>query len=462
MNRYPGTAQWAKICYGVDPNGAGPLIVRAVREKGSVRYTKTVPTDNRLTTEIAAGTAVFAGYLTTRESLTRWLTAPFDSTAKTEKVLPSLLDVLLPFPLEDCVYHFFNIQPNAEGKTRALAAVARRTDIEKKLKAFQDLGVDPVILDQEGLALWTQSLHEIPFDPPSGEDNIGKHLRVIINLADNHTTLVVGDASGYISAHGTQQSNSEDLVRVLKTALPERPTSVQWVCTGPRAADQKQIGDLTTELTRLWPGSVLTHDDPEYFMPRAIATRALLGGPLRCNLRSGHLAHSRLRREVNRQSLLTRAILLAAGLLLCVSNIVWRQTYGYRVRKIDATFQSLAEHLRGQPVQGKGADALRQVSDSLNERLELMSPFLDSFDPSLTVTLASITSKAGQLDIRCELLALSREKASLTGCATGPNQLRQFSSDLKQLGFSNVEVKKRGMTPEGLIRFTMEAEESNE
>ncbi|MCX6997673.1 MAG: hypothetical protein NTV49_11445 [Kiritimatiellaeota bacterium] len=99
-------------------------------------------------------------------------------------MLPSLLDVQLPFPLETCLYQFPVVRADAAGRIRALAVAARRTEIAAQLDRCRALDLDPVVLDHEGLALWTQSLVEIPLAPPA--------LRVVAYLGAFRTALAVG------------------------------------------------------------------------------------------------------------------------------------------------------------------------------------------------------------------------------------------------------------------------------
>ena len=93
------------------------------------------------------------------------LRADSASRAKAEKVFPSLLDIQLPFPLEDCLYQFVEFRRTSEGMVSALVCAARREAIQACLDRYQAQGADPMLLDHEGLALWTQSLVEWPVDP---------------------------------------------------------------------------------------------------------------------------------------------------------------------------------------------------------------------------------------------------------------------------------------------------------
>ena len=57
-------------------------------------------------------------------TVVRFITAPLASRGKALKVLPSLLDVQLPFPLEKCRFELLDVHETALGQTEADLRVA--------------------------------------------------------------------------------------------------------------------------------------------------------------------------------------------------------------------------------------------------------------------------------------------------------------------------------------------------
>ena len=186
-----------RVCYGVTLAGGVAVTVRAWRSSGgTVRQAVLTPGETAVRRPPAGGLAesarsggVTVGCLAVQESLTLWLNSPLASRAKAEKVLPALLDIQLPFPVEDCLYRFVEFRRTPEGTVSALVCAARREAIQACLERYQAQGTDPMLLDHEGLALWTQSLVEWPAEP--------RRYRVLICLANDHPfSILIRDDAG--------------------------------------------------------------------------------------------------------------------------------------------------------------------------------------------------------------------------------------------------------------------------
>lgn len=474
-----------RTCYGIDSRedltiaGEKPaekkvgdlIVVRAERipwpklwarraRRNRVNYTAVFPDDPSFVEEIR-DSKVVVGCLSVRESFTRWLEAPFAASSKAQKVFPTLLDIQLPFALEDCIYSFLNMSrvhpkdPLDKKATRALAVAARLADVEKKLESFKALGIDPIVLDHEGLALWTQSLRELPVQP----ETIALP-RVVICLNSGRSTLVIGRGEEFLGAHSVRYEDSSQINRLLKTyqgsADVGDPQSVtQWVYTGPGARDTELVKELHERLGKDWPGPSFVHDEPETFLARALATRAILPGPLRCNLRMGPLTHPKITQRARRQSIKTALLFMLAGLLLCSVNLTWGRLIKRKEAQIDRTFCSLADELAGYHLTARGDHALAIVRNKLDRRMDLMGPFLKAFEPSLTSTLSGIMEIGKKHELRYETLSLSRDKQVLIRGTSGDwNRCEKLSAYLQQNGFA-VKLDRKEALADGMIPFTI-------
>jgi Tfp pilus assembly PilM family ATPase len=154
------------------------------------------------------------GALPVRESLTRWVEVPFRNAGKAERVLAAALDIQLPFALEDCAYTFLEIR-RAVGRdaTRALAVAAREADVARRVDEMKARGVDPVVLDHEGLALWSQALRELPARAADGN-----RPRIVVYAGTDRSAIVVGLGEEYLGAYGLRSLDSVNLLRVLPAA----------------------------------------------------------------------------------------------------------------------------------------------------------------------------------------------------------------------------------------------------
>lgn len=440
-----------KSCCGVDLQSTPPVFVKAERSRGGVTCTP-VP---------SAGDLPAVGALSPAESLTCLLDAPFASFRKAEKVFPTLLDVQIPFPLEECVYAFLDpgsAAPTLEPRARALAVAARLADVEKKVESFKTVNLDPLALDHEGLALWTQSLREKP--PVTAPVS---RPRIVVCLREDRWILALGLGDRYISSHVLRAGDTAQVSRILKARLqaeptpgepPPKPSAIQWAWTGPGASNPALVRSLEEALLKDWPGSSWVHEKPETFLARALATRALLSGPLRCNLRAGPWTHPEMLRLSRRSARWILAAYLAAGLILCTANLYWSFAASRKESDLDREFKSLASRLAGYPMDIKGEQALKKVSDALTPQKEKLRPFMGPFEPSLVAVVGSLADIARQNDLRFETLTLARDKVSVSGTAGGWNRCEKLAESLRKAGYA-VKLERKDALIDDRIPFTV-------
>lgn len=467
-----GSVRWAGSCYGVDLQAGKPVIVRAERARGRVSCFPVSSGDPSFVNAVKSGKAIVAGSLTAGESLSCWLEVPFSSRQKALKVLPTLLDVQLPFALEDCAYDFITagdsqssgFQGWKEGKsekTTALAVAARFVDVRKKIDAFKTFGMSPVVLDQEGLALWSQSLSEIAVLP--GAEHAP---RVVIYLGSDRVTVAIGRGAEFISAHGVGQPNAGQIARLLKAQLGtpkgKMEAEVCWFWAGPGVVNSDLRSSLQQSLSVDWPGTSVVHDQPETFLARAVATRAITGGPLRCNLRSGVLQHEMITRRAEKEHAWTASLGLAAGILLCAVNIAWGIMVNNRENRLENTVAEVKDRLAGYHVAAMGENGIKMVREALGPRKELLKPFLRGFEPSLAGKVVSLTELAKKNDLRYETFSLSRDNVSVGGTAGGWKKCESLLDALKQMGYAVKMDRKESMADERISFSIITTGGSNE
>ena len=445
-----GHVQWARACYGVDLHEDGARVVHAVRSRSGIRCTELKVGD----LSGREDDAVCVGALSARESLMRWLEAPYGATDKAERVLPTLLDIQLPFALEDCVYAFLDVIRTAEGTTRALAVAARKSDVEKKLGMFGAEGVDPVVLDHEGVALWSRTLEERPVKSGS------RMPRALIHLDGRRSTLVIGRGTELLGVHGVRPGDTGQIVRMLHAQLGAHNggdgREIEWVWSGPGAMDGGAVSQMHQELQDEWPVRSYVHDAPEYFLARALATRALQPGPLRCNLRTDEFTHDRIAQRARGRAMLTAGVVLVSGILLCCVNPVVKLIGNSKLGSADRAFKTLAESLApGQVREAKGQHALGIVRSELEKETAALQPFLAAFEPSLGELLVSAMKTGKKNDLRYEMLSLSREKIEVRGTSSDWNS---FAGLLSLLGVGERHLNRRDAGADERIPFSIVAD----
>jgi hypothetical protein len=439
-----------RVSYGVDLQGNEPVIVRAERTRGKIsctEYGEVPPADPR---------AMVAGCLSTSESLTRWIEAPYASLGKARKVFPTLLDIRLPFALEDCAYQFVGPVRTGEGKTEVLAVVARLSDVRRKMEQYAALGMDPPILDQEGLALWSQSCREAP--DPAGEMDVP---RLVVYLGVDRTVLAVGRGRRFLNAHTLPSPDPREIGRLLRAWLGPDGGEVHWMWAGPAAGDKTRIGTIQTSLRQTWPGRSTVHTAPREFLARALASRAILPASLGCNLRSGELMHPVVRNRLMVRSVQPSVPVFLSGLLLLVAGLGTRIQARAREVRLDRQTAALVDRLAGYHVAARGEHALGVVTAELEKRFQRLQPFAQAFQPSLSGIVRSVVDTGRVSGLRYEELSLSRDEVRISGTAPGWESCEALMSGLREAGFA-VRLERRGELAEERVGFSIRSGSTDE
>lgn len=463
-----------RTCYGVALAGSAIRIVRARRlASGRLRQSVIQPASAAAPNALAwqqwlldkqQPTNLVAGCVLAQESLALWLQTPLTSLAKAKQVLPALLDVQLPFPLENCYYCCAEWRRTAAGTLRALAIVARRENLKARLMAYAEQGLQPAWLDHEGLALWSQSCHEHPL--------AADVYRVILCLELDHLALVVGRGDCFQNAHGllinltnlieASPERAGDLAgligriqRIMRAELPES-LPVHWMLGGAGAAQATLTTSLHQALAAEWPGPCLVHQEPETLLARALSARALTGAQPRCNLRVAELAHPLLRRRLRQRAWLTAGLFLASGLLLCALNLSERLLLKRRAVGINRSIELLAKELTQSSRIPYGQE-LREARKAMEQRSEQQQPFLDAFAPAALNSLAELL-RAGQASgVAYENLTLQRGGFSLRGACDDWDQCAQLAASLQALGYET-QLDRQEALQDAQVRFMIKGE----
>lgn len=449
---HPAPTSWARTAYGLDGNGDAPICIKAVRRGRSVVFSPATPAE----ATTSAPRTVLAACLYHRESFTRWLTAPIASPRKAETVFHSLLDVQLPFSVEDCEVALLATRPTPDGTgTRGLVAGARHEEIERKLAGLAALGLDPHVLDQESIALWQQGLSDTP--PVRGD----KTARIVVYLGPDRVTVVAGQAVEFIGAHSMRQSDGESIHRFLKSQFPETPPATLWLWTGPGATPDAVAG-LHAILAGRWPGATRIVNEPETFLARALAARALSSGRTGCNLRTGRLIHPDLARRQERQPLLQAGACLAAGLLLCAVNIAWLAGIQHRISTTQADLPRLAAAVTGTSNGLKPGQEAIVARRTMEQQAREMEPFLAAVDHPLRATLAAILTQAGTEGLGIEMLTLTRKNGVIHGLAPNLEKAVRLSQGVGGAGWTATIERKEPPPGEERVAFVIGMERTRE
>ena len=455
-----------RTAYGADLGRNHLVLVRVGRGDGAATlWQDTIDANNvrlqtiiaEITAAVASGRALLSAAMPATDAFARWLETPLSARDKALKVLPALLDVQLPFPLETCLYACANLQPDAAGHYRALAYAARRTEIEARLAQHRALGLDPMILPHEGFALWQQALTEIPLAP-----NVQ---RVVAYIGDARTALAVGHGrhgGELISLHGIRLGADElaapdasalrqwaGRVTQIIRALPETAEPIQWLWCGYGADRHTQLEDALASGERV-RFKMLT--EPSTYLARALAQTALLGKSMG-NLRSGDLTHAAVRAHGERVRRRAALNLCCAGLALAGLSLGWHAWLANREAHVQNEIVAVAAQLTGAAHIPYGQE-VATAQRTLKQRAAELQPFLDVFRPSLANELAEVLAAARVCHVTLDTLSHNGKSLILRGATDDWNRCDPFAARLRTLGYA-VELSREEAGADELVRFTL-------
>ncbi|HEY8240888.1 MAG TPA: hypothetical protein VIH35_05545, partial [Kiritimatiellia bacterium] len=374
----------------------------------------------------------------------------------------SILDIQLPFPIERCVCEFLEPREVAGGQVEALAVAVRREDLAARLEKLKTQSIDVTHLDAEPLALWTQSIDEAPLDHES--------LRVVLYIGHDRAALALGRGAACLGGHAARagvchlfggsgevlQAFALRVRQVLQAQWKDDADGpMQWALCGPGLDDARHVDKLKAALARPETAQFFQHKQPAGFLARALATRALVPGPYRCNFRSGAFEHPRVSgaRETGTRRAAVAA--LAAGLVLCVLNVGWRQALSARTASAQAQLSALASELSGVPRVPLGQEVV-VAERAAAERSSGLQPLLDAVSPGPASRMATVLAGASTAQVTLDTATMTAQAMVLSGRAASWNSVDAFVEVLRNDGW-NVSVDRGDAGADDRVPFSVRA-----
>jgi len=368
-------------------------------------------------------------------AVVRRISIPLSSERRAKRVVGSLLDVHLPFRLEDAVWRAVEFGRTEQSELFALCVATPRSVVEGVLSEWRATGMDPVILDPESLALWHGAWHEVgPVEPSTR--------RIVVHATPDRWVAAVGDRYGLRSVSvlrevpGDAAAWRERLRSWWATLRAAGRVPLEWVWSGHPAT---QLSRWRCELEEEWSsiGMVARSSEvaaPEWFLPRALARRALDGTAWEANLRDADLAQAEWAAARRRDLAVTSAatVLVAA---------IWGGVVGWdfaRVRALELQLNAeiAAEARRiGQLSRVVPGQEVRQAREAVRERLARWQPLDRLFQPSQLANLSGVLRQAGGSQLTLYAVELSDDRVRIEGSGPDRDGVQQLAGLLQLLGF---------------------------
>lgn len=344
------------------------------------------------------------------------LTPPDLPPAKRRRILPALLDLQLPFPVDQCCCAFVD----APGDTVALAA--RQEDLRAALAAWAEQSIDPARVQPLPWMLWTQALREFP---PADDSQ----RRAVLWTASDRWVVVVGQGSRFGSMAAIPTRTPEALRRTLQMAFGEAASGCLLLCAGAEAAEAAR---KLAPWPEPWHPTVCPVEEPAFFLARALATDAALDGEGGGHVRQAPLEHPRAASAAPRALRWATVALAATAVLLCAASWRVRRLVADREAVFADRLSDRLESLAGYPVRTRGARAVQEAREALDARLD---PWVERMrKPGAAKTLAVVLDAARSSAVQITHLAVAPEGPTLSGRAATATAAREFEAALRSAG----------------------------
>jgi hypothetical protein len=443
-----GTIPWARSVYSVIMDGDSSITVRATRTHSGMRFDTLRNDDDTFHAEMDSGIPV-CSCLSTRRSFSRWVQTPFAQKKKALRVLPTLLDIELPFALEDCIYECSSIDRDPSGRFKGLVTGARTSDITTALENLSSLGVAPTVLDHEGLALWAEALQE---RPPTSPDNAAP--RAVVYLGSSEGRLVIGRGTKILGIHAIRSTDPATHIVQLMHSNISKSEQVSWLFAGPGTDDRERYEPLRAKLIDAFPGGSHTASDSTTFLARAVARRALAHSALPCNLLSGPLEHPLFAQRRHTKLLSAAATFLLAGLVLIAAAASRNAQHANQEQALNKVLRETASQLAGYPILAKGDDAYEMTQREVENQIQTLKPFAQHMNANICATLQVLLPKMAAAQLQMDEIHLSDDDLSLRGTAPEWKTPEALLPILKAQG-RQVELSRDDARDDGTIPFTI-------
>jgi hypothetical protein len=404
--------------------------------------------------------ALVSSSVFTQESFIRPVATPLRSIKKATSILPSLLDVQLPFPLEKCRHQFANVHNTADGTVRSVALAVPDERLQSTLDQLGRAGIEPDVMDQEALALWRYTRKSIP--------PVSSRPRIILYLGYDRTVAVVGNDREPFTAFSARTALTPEtetvqrerlllrLRQFLAGALREMTSpdaQPGYVVTGPMASSGAE--DLRKNLV-VDPTHWQTTEHSDFWLARALADAQLNEDAWSINLRTGSFAHPNTsRRAKKEQRVLGTSVSLAALFLILVSYssaLLASRSHA----TVQAAVQESARALTGSAYIPRGQEIFlaEQFVKSSAEKFRIFQQFLE---PTAYPIFSEILSLSRQRGVMLDTLSVRPESIIARGAGTDWKDAEFITDPLSERKWK-VVIERNDAGTDERVHFTARAQ----
>lgn len=457
-----------KIAYALEMDGPWAELVRT--EHGRHGQSRTVwralmppsAADRQALNSILLAAAgehpVFSVPVCISDSVFRRLSTPFPSVRKARKVFPSLLNIQLPFDLAQCQYAL--LTPHAEnGQAHALAIAIRNETLQRILEQCAAIGIDPQVVQHEGIALWQEISGALPPVPGARRVTafLGRHRTILLYgegaVPLGAQQLAIGLESLSMSRPEEQASWASKALLFIRAHWKNPQEPLVWIWCGVGTEQAETIAQLERQLAM--PESVayrslVISDAP---VAQALNHMALTEPPVFHNFRHGAFAHPQTAQQLACIKRNTMLWLYALGIILCATGIGWKAMLQRQNRILDRYLDETVCEITG-GVHAPKAQEVAFVSRILEERRASQCAFSDLLNRPVEGLLSRLLALSDENRIQIQRLVLHADDVEIKGCANRWEAGTLLESELQNNGYKT-DIQRQDAGADEMVHFVL-------
>lgn len=377
-----------------------------------------------------AGRALACAMAPAQDSFLRPVEAPFGSLVRARAVLPSLLDVQLPFPLEQCACAFAGLEKMSATASRAVALAMPKERLLALIADWRAAGVEPGWVEPETIALWRA---HVP---------VGAASAVVLYLADDRTVAVAGRDGIPVASFNARASWSDGAEPAAREKLRAR---IQQFLAGAfqagTGADPVFVisgrGSGTSEGLRealaVEPARWIVAPDAATGLARSLAASGLRPGTWSANLRTGDLASAGARRLEQRAWMRAALLTAASAIMLGAVAIAVPRLLDLRYAAVQQAIEEEVQRYTGAPyLPGQEQIIIRGGVLPRDDRERQLARWVE---PVVYPLFKKLIDTAHARGMMFDALAMDPDEAILRGSANAWADVKLLADVFEQAGW---------------------------
>jgi type II secretory pathway component PulL len=395
--------------------------------------------------------AIVSSALPIKDTLLLNFNIPLSSKKKALQVLPSMLDVQLPFPLEDCLYKVVSSRKLMDNTLSFTTIIVRRKIMERHLAFLQENGVVVDHLDSEATVLFEEGSLVFPKSKKI----------VVINMERESISVIISEEQAIKSAYTLKverDKKNEELDLWLKRITKIENLNSQhfdMVITG-KDASSILAGEIARKLSSSISPEVSIMPDSEFAFTETIAKRLITPKKYTLNFLEDEYEPKRAKECKMRLMRMRSLFLLAVSVALIFINSLHYIFWYLKKSNLEQAIASLSQKIMPETRLPKGMEIF-EINRKMLQHSEEIQPLVGIVANQTFSTFSSLLANIAKKNLIISNLTINDKQIVISGNSTVWQDCEELANWLKTKGFT-VTLEKKSFSTFNTTQFAIKAD----